>query len=119
MKGFIQWLRSSAEGVDGKSSGRALTAYALTILITINTFAIIAFVIYALLRTSLISENEMTSAHYLIESLNAELLAMLALWGVTTAGNVISQKILNPPPASPTTNVNVQSEKTNINQPAG
>ncbi len=108
---FIKWLKASMEGNDGLASGKAITAFIFVILICIITFYCIWFAIYSLMRQSLISENELSAAHYPIEVMIILASSVLGLWGVGALNNVFTTKFTQP---KSDTNVN-QPEKVIVN----
>ena len=109
---LIKWLRPSVEGQDGKAAGKPITAFIFTVLVIVIALYSMWFAVYALLRQSAISANELTAAHYPLEFGLYIIGGVLGLWSVGMVGNALMTKFTTPQP--PATNVNIQSEKTNV-----
>ena len=118
---LIQWIRPSLEGNDGKASGRSITAFWLTILLTLNIISIGYFVYYVankkaqIIGTVIIPVDiaGLTLISNTLEfTLETLIGAVLLLWGVITAQQLISLKTLNPTPINNAPTVNVINPDT-------
>lgn len=112
---FIEALKESILGQDGKAQGKAISAYVVLLLIILIVFSTIVFIIYALVRNSLISENELAASHYLIEILIVLCSLKLALWGASAWSAVAFAKIQNPQSQPPANVTNIQTDKNIVN----
>jgi hypothetical protein len=110
---FIESFKESTLGQDGKVQSKIVIAYWLVVIATIDNFYFIGFSFYALYRNSLISENELSAAHYPMEALLALLSLVGLLLGVNMVANALMTKYTNPQPPNITTNVNTDKNIVN------
>jgi heme/copper-type cytochrome/quinol oxidase subunit 2 len=87
MKDFINWLRPTVEGKDGKSSARALTNVWYVVLNSILSLGVL-YLVYFIIKSDKINDQAVNAIWALIWLIAIYNLTVLAIFGIVTAQNL-------------------------------